>query len=277
MFMVLNADLFCAFDTIKHRKTHNSSWQAGTKGSFMKSFKLWVVGCLLLGLPFTIFAQKKHWEASATFGAMNYYGDLTAPFFTIKEIRAGGQFSLRRYFDREHALRLNVMYGSLSGADHNFDRNYLRNNSFDGKMTEIAFLGEKDFKGQKRFSSRHGYQKMSSLYMYAGASVGHFDPTVTYGNPDSGDKKIDYIKWHLGMPVGGGLRVDLNQKIVLEFEVSYRFTISDFLDGTQASGNAYKNDGYTFGGVSLGYRLFDKEKPAVEKKTKAQLRAEGQQ
>ncbi len=242
----------------------------------MKSFKLLVVGCLILSLPLTIFSQKKHWEISAAFGAMNYYGDLTPPLFTIKEIHAGGQFSIRRYFDREHAIRLNLLHGGLSGADRNFDRNFLRNNSFDGRLSEIAILGEKDFRGRKRYNAKHGYQKMNSFYMFAGASVAHFDPNVTYGDTESSDKQIEYINWHIGMPLGGGFRVDLNQKIVLEFEVSYRFTISDFLDGTQASGNAYKNDAYTFAGVNLGYRLFDKEKPEGEKKTKAQLKAEEQ-
>jgi hypothetical protein len=42
--------------------------------------------------------------------------------------------------------------------------------------------------------------------------------------------------------------------------LSYRFTVSDFLDGTQVSGNAYNNDSYTFGGISAGYRFIDKPK-----------------
>jgi hypothetical protein len=223
--------------------------------------------CLVLVLPVGSFAQK-HWEVSATVGAMNYYGDLTPPLFTIKEVHAGGQLSVRRYFNREHAVRFNVLHGVLSGDDHNFDRNYLRGNRFTGKMTEVSLLGEFDVKGRKRFSKKHGYQKTNSLYFFGGASVAYFDPKVTYGAADSKDKDIDYVNWHIGMPIGGGLRVDANERLVFGLELAYRFTISDFLDGTQASGNAYKNDSYTFGGVSVGYRFFGKEKQEEATETK---------
>jgi OmpA-OmpF porin, OOP family len=243
----------------------------------MKSFKLLIFGCCLLAMPIFVFAQKKYWEASATIGAMNYYGDLTPPVFTIKEIHAGGQLSIRRFFDREHALRINILHGKLSGNDRNFDRNYLRNNSFDGSLTEIAFLGEKDFKGRKRFSSKLGYQKTNSFYLFGGGSVAYFNPNVRYGDLYEGDKNVEYVNWHIGMPIGGGFRIDASEKLVFSLELGYRFTISDFLDGTQATGNAYKNDSYTFGGVSVGYRFFDKEKPKEEVKTKAQKRAEKQQ
>lgn len=195
---------------------------------------------------------------------MNYYGDLTPPLFTVKEVFFGGQLSARRYFDREHAIRVNILHGKLAGNDHNFDRNYLRGNNFEGRLTEFSIMGELDFKGRKRFSTRHGYEKMASLYMFGGGSVAHFDPTVHYGSVDSKDADLDYIKWHVGMPIGGGVKIDVNEKLVIGLELSYRFTISDFLDGTQASGNAYNNDSYTFGGISIGYRIFDKAKKVEE-------------
>lgn len=240
----------------------------------MKAVKAALLGLAILALPIFSFSQK-HWEFSLMPGAMNYYGDLTPPLFTVKEVHFGAQFGIRRYFDRAHALRLNVLHGALSGDDHNFDRNYLRGNSFSGKMTEISILGELDSKGLKRFSSRKGYNKTNSLFFFAGASVAHFNPKVIYGELNSKDYDIDYVKWHLGMPIGGGLRVDANKHLVVAIEVGYRFTISDFLDGTQASGNAYANDSYAFGGVSIGYRIFDKEKPKEVPTDKAKERALG--
>ncbi len=232
----------------------------------MKSSKLIAVGCFLLLFP-VLSQGQKFWEISAAPGLMNYYGDLTPPLFTVKEVFLGGQLSVRRYFDREHAIRVNILHGKLAGNDLNFDRNYLRGNSFEGRLTEFSVMGELDFKGRKRFSTRHGYEKMASLYLFGGGSVAYFDPTVHYGSVDSKDADLDYIKWHIGMPIGGGVKIDVNKKLVIGLELSYRFTISDFLDGTQASGNAYKNDSYTFGGVSIGYRFFDKAKE-VEAPTK---------
>ena len=111
--------------------------------------------------------------------------------------------------------------------------------------------------------------------MFGGGSVAYFEPKVAYGSADSKDIGVDYIKWHIGMPIGGGVRIDVNEKIVFGLELSYRFTISDFLDGTQASGNAYKNDSYTFGGIWIGYRFFDKAMETKEvKKKKGKVRQE---
>ena len=221
-----------------------------------------IAGCLLFALPIFSFSQK-HWEVGITPGVMNYYGDLTAPLFTVKEVFAGGQISVRRYFDREHAIRVNILHGKLAGDDHNFDRNYERGNKFEGLLTEFSVMGELDFKGRKRFSSSNDYQKMASLYLFGGGSVAYFNPTVHYGSIESKDADLDYINWHVGMPIGGGVRIDANERLVFGLELSYHFTISDFLDGTQASGNAYKNDSYTFGGISVGYRFFDKAKEAA--------------
>lgn len=228
-------------------------------GTRMKKTRLTLAVFALFLLPAFSFSQK-YWEVSASPGLMNYYGDLTPPLFTIKEVYLGGQVNVRYFFDREHAVRLNLLRGSLAGDDRNFDRNYLRGNSFSGQLTEVAIMGEKDFKGRKRFSTRTGYHKMSSLYLFAGGSLAYFNPTVHYGTPNNEDVNEEFQKWHIGMPIGGGVRIDASEKLVFGLELGYRFTISDFLDGTQASGNAFQNDSYTFGGVSVGYRFIRKPK-----------------
>lgn len=233
----------------------------------MKSTKLILAACLLFMLPVFSMAQK-FWEVNVSPGLMNYYGDLTPPLFTVKEVNFGGQISARRYFDREHAIRVNILHGKLAGDDHNFDKNYLRGNSFEGQLTEFALMGELDLKGKKRFSTRFGYERMASLYLFGGGSIAYFNPKVNYGIKNNDDVEIDYIKWHIGMPIGGGVKIDLNEKIIIGLELSYRFTISDFLDGTQATGNAFRNDSYTFGGVSVGYRFFDRKKEKKEEPEK---------
>jgi OmpA-OmpF porin, OOP family len=238
----------------------------------MKSSKLFIAACILLAMPVLSFSQK-YWEVSVGGGLMNYYGDLTPPLFTLKEVHPGGQLSVRRYFDRQHAVRVNILHGTLTGNDRNFDRNYLRGNSFVGRLTEVSVLGEFDIKGRKRFSAKLGYQKTSSPYFFGGASMAYSNPVARYGQADSGDADKDYIDWHVGMPVGGGFRFDLKQNIVLSIELGYRFTISDYLDGTQATGNAYKNDSYTFGGIQIGYRFYDKEKEEEKPMEKAKERA----
>lgn len=236
-------------------------------GTRMKKTRLTIAALLLFLLPVLSFSQK-HWEISASPGLMNYYGDLTPPLFTVKEVFLGGQVNARYFFDREHAIRLNLLRGSLAGDDRNFDRNYLRGNSFSGQLTEVALIGELDFKGRQRFSTRTGFHKMSSLYLFAGGSLAYFNPTVHYGTFITGDLDMEFQKWHIGMPIGGGVRIDANNKLVFGLELGYRFTISDYLDGTQASGNVYQNDSYSFGGVSVGYRFLGKTKAKQAEKIK---------
>jgi opacity protein-like surface antigen len=100
-----------------------------------------------------------------------------------------------------------------------------------------------------------------SPYLTGGIGLAFSDPDVTYGQPDSPDAGIDYHKLSIALPMGGGVKFDASEKVVLGLELGIRFTFSDYLDGTQASGNAYKNDSYTFVGVWGAYRF---SKPAEE-------------
>ncbi len=208
----------------------------------------------LLVLPFVGFTQK-YWEVGLTPGAMVYFGDLTVPRVTMKETHVAGQINIKRYFDREHALRLNVVHGTIAGSDFNYDRNSVRGNQFVGKLTEFSLMGELDLKGRKRYSKKFDYHRTHSPYIMVGIAGTYCDPEMTYGQPDNADIAIDYPAWHFAMPIGGGFKLDLSEKIFIGAEFGMRFTLSDYLDGTQASGNAFKNDSYAFGGLSMGYRF----------------------
>ncbi|MBK8564871.1 MAG: hypothetical protein IPN76_16420 [Saprospiraceae bacterium] len=208
----------------------------------------------LLSLPFMAFSQK-YWEIGLTPGAMVYYGDLTVPHVTFKETHLGGQLNIKRYFDREHALRMNVLHGTIAGSDYNYDRNSDRGNEFVGRLTEFSLMGELDLKGRKRYSKKMDFQRTLSPYIMAGIAGAYCKPEVTYGQPENKDLAVEYPAWHFALPVGGGVKMDLSEHIFLGAELGLRVTLSDYLDGTQASGNAYKNDSYAFGGLTMGYRF----------------------
>ncbi len=208
----------------------------------------------LISLPFLAFSQK-YWEFGLTPGAMVYYGDLTVPHVTLMETNLSGQFSIKRYFDREHAVRLNVLHGTIAGSDYNYDRNSERGNEFVGKLTEFSIMGELDLKGRKRYSKKMDFQRTLSPCIIAGIAGVYCKPEVTYGQPENKDLAINYPAWHFALPIGGGIKMDISEKIFLGAEFGLRITLSDYLDGTQASGNAYKNDSYAFGGLTLGYRF----------------------
>ncbi len=209
---------------------------------------------VLLALPMLGFSQN-YWEVTLSPGGIVYFGDLTVPDVTFQQTHLGGQLSVKRYYHGEHAIRINALYGTISGADKNYDRNSLRNNSFEGQLAEFSLMGELDLKGRKRYTKKLGYQRTFSPYLLAGFSGIYCKPEVTYGQPDSKDLNVDYPSWHFGMPVGGGVKFDTNERLFFGLEFGLRLTLSDYLDGTQASGNAYKNDSFAFGGLMAGYRF----------------------
>lgn len=226
----------------------------------MKSVNKNYVGLGLLFLPFFSFCQK-YWEASLSPGASVYYGDLTVPDVTFRETHLALQLGIKRYFNGQDAIRLNVLHGTISGDDNNYPSHQGRGNKFVGKFTEFAVMGEIDLKGRRRFSKKKGYQKTASPYIMFGLSGIHSMPEVTYGQPDSKDIGVDYPAWHFGMPFGAGYKFDVNERIVVGAELGLRLTLSDYLDGTQASGNAYKNDSIFFGGLTVGYRFMKGKRP----------------
>jgi opacity protein-like surface antigen len=235
-----------------------------TKIIVMTSLKNLLAGLVLLFSPLCVFSQD-YWEVSITPGAIVYFGDLTVPNVTFKETHLAGQINIKRYFKGEHALRFNVIHGTISGSDFNYDRLSTRGNSFVGRLTEFSLMGEIDLKGRRRFSKKLGYQRTTSPYVMGGFSGIYSKPDVVYGEPDSKDKGVDYPDWHFGIPVGGGLKFDLNEHVVFGVEVGIHLTLSDYLDGTQASGNSYKNDAIFFGGLTAGYRFMKVKKAAVDK------------
>ena len=97
--------------------------------------------------------------------------------------------------------------------------------------------------------------------MYSKPKV-NFSENAT--NADIRNIEIDKLNrnyWHLEIPFGGGVRYDLNNRLTLGVEGSFRKTFSDFVDGVSYAGNTAKNDWYYTANILLGYR-FDYKRDA---------------
>ncbi len=232
--------------------------QNGDKTTFMKSMNKIVIGLLWLTLP-TLCISQNFFEISLGAGGIVYYGDLTLPDVTFKQMHVGQQLSIKKYFHGEHALRFNMLHGTISGDDNNYKSHASRGNKFSAKLTEFAIMGEIDVRGKKRYTKKAGYNKTWSPYVMFGLSGIYCKPDVSYGQPDSKDLLVNYPDWHFGMPVGGGIKFDVNERILVGAEFGVHLTLSDYLDGTQASGNAYKNDAFFFSSLTVAYRLQSKK------------------
>ncbi len=222
----------------------------------MKTFPWLVKTLLLIAFPCMLSSQS-YWEGSLSYGVSSYYGDMSREFLNSNDINPAVQLGLSRYFDNSHSVRLNFLVGNISGDDRHDEALANRGNSFQATVFEASVIGQYDLIGEQRFSRRVGFKPTFTPYFFVGGGVIFAEPKVTYGNPNNEDAAIDYPVVHIFAPVGGGLKYDLSLKMHIGLQAGIRFTISDYLDGVQASGNAYNNDGYIFAGLTVGYRFID--------------------
>lgn len=220
----------------------------------MKNVLRFIKMLLITFLPFFSEAQA-YWEGTLSYGVMAYYGDMSDELVPTEDLNPGVQLGLQRFFDNKHAIRLNLAYGKITGDDRRTTGSGVSGNAFQANIFEASIIGQIDLIGEERFTRRVGFKKTFTPYFFTGAGVIFAEPDVTYSDPNNDDAVIDYPNVHLFMPVGGGLKYDLSTQMHIGFEIGIRFTASDYLDGVQNSGNAYRNDGYIFSSLTVGYRL----------------------
>jgi outer membrane protein OmpA-like peptidoglycan-associated protein len=208
----------------------------------------------LLFLSFFSFTCFGQWEIGGFLGTSNYQGDVVKPvLFTLKETTGAGGLLLRYHVNEQMALRGNLFYGKISGADDNFDSRGNRGFSFSSPLTEISLVGEYEIFGSRRFKDG-AFKKYVSPYFFAGLGVGLINPKTNFNenvndNPAiissiAKDKAHGFKKTNLVIPLGAGLKFGLTPRVTLGVEIGLRPAFTDHLD-----------DWYVFGGLTLGYRL----------------------
>lgn len=218
----------------------------------------WVSSCLL--------AQYK-WETGVFLGGLNYQGDLVVENGPLlKETHLAGGVFVRRYLYKELAFRLGFNYGTLSGSDYNYPENGGRRNrglSFSTKMAEIAGLLEWEPFGARRYQEAAAFRKIFSPYFFIGVA-GVYQDLQLYQGSKNNDKVLFLASqdWRespkgisLSVPVGVGLKMDVNERTTLGLQLGFGRLFHDFLDGVSLNGNPLEGDLYTFGGLTLSSRL----------------------
>lgn len=216
----------------------------------MKKFSLLL---FVLSLPLLLISQEK-WEGGLFLGYSNYMGEMTEPSFTLNESSPAFGILLRNHLSNNFGLRMNLLYGKLKGDDNNYDRLKGRGASFESSLVEISLMGEYEPFGHRRYGENGSFNKIVSPYIFAGLGAAFGNPKVQNG------ESVDYSSTYFSMPVGGGIKFDLSQKVNLGFELGGRLSFSDALDGiSEQKGNPDQNDVYFMGGAVLGFRFGDKD------------------
>jgi outer membrane protein OmpA-like peptidoglycan-associated protein/opacity protein-like surface antigen len=222
-----------------------------------------IVLSLFTALTFTLSAQEK-WEGGVFLGISNYMGDMVEPRFTLAQSSPAFGLLLRNHISERFGVRLNLLYGKIKGADENYEElASFRDASFSSSLVEISAMGEYEFLGNKRYSDDGKFNRTVSPYIFAGIGMSFVNPDPDFGATPNAleqlDIDADYSNTHFALPIGIGIRFDLNSKLNLGIEYGQRLSFSDYLDGVKASGDPDNNDIYAFGGLVLGFRFGEKD------------------
>ncbi len=192
-------------------------------------------------------------EVGGGVGAVTYLGDFNSNIF--KELQPMGSLLAKYRFDPRRALALNVSYGQLKGSQRNAKTYYatLTDYSFKTSLVDVGLRFEYNFWPYGTGMEYRGAKRLTP-YIYIGVGM-------TIAKPDKGEAKTTTA---LNVPLGGGVKYKVADRLNLGLEWTIHFTSSDLLDGVkdpygiQSSGLFKNTDCYSQLRVSLTYDLWQK-------------------
>ena len=202
--------------------------------------------------PVTSWAQTEpeyRMEVGAGIGTVTYLGDFNGKIF--REMQPMGSLVAKYRMNPRMALAMNVSYGQLKGSSRNAETYYpsLDNYSFKTSLADVGLRYEYNFWPYGTGQEYRGAQRLTP-YIYIGVGV-------TVAKPNTTAVAVN-------MPLGGGVKYKMADRINLALEWTIHFTNSDELDGIKdpygiKSSGIFKNtDCYSHLRLSLTYDLWAK-------------------
>jgi len=179
-------------------------------------------------------------EFGITVGAAHYFGDLNTRIGLNRPKPALGAF-FRKQFGNYVGLRLSAHYLQVGYSDTYSKNEYqkLRNLSFNSNVWEVALQG--DFNFFKFVPNNRNY--LFTPYITLGVGAFTYDPYAytdgekqflrplgTEGQLVGYKGRKPYSTLAMCIPLGVGFKYNLNEKMNFSFEVTHRFTTTDYLD-----------------------------------------------
>lgn len=179
-------------------------------------------------------------EFGITVGAAHYFGDLNTRAALNRPKPAVGAF-FRKQFGNYIGLRISAHYAQLGYSD-TYSKNEFqktRNLSFNSNIWELALQG--DFNFFKFIPSNPDY--LFTPYITLGVGAFTYDPYAylagkkeflrplgTEGQLIGYNGRKPYSTLAICIPLGVGIKYNISDKVNLSFEVSHRFTNTDYID-----------------------------------------------
>lgn len=188
-------------------------------------------------------------EVGAGIGAVTYLGDFNGNIF--REMQPMGSLLAKYRMNPRMALAMNISYGQLKGSSRNAETYYPGQTDYRFKtsLADIGLRYEYNFWPYGTGREYRGAQRLTP-YIYIGIGV-----TVT---------KPNTTEVAMNMPLGGGIKYKVANRVNMALEWTIHFTSSDELDGIkdpygiQSSGLFKNTDCYSHLRLSLTYDLWAK-------------------
>ncbi len=191
--------------------------------------------CGTLALHQDLLAQKGV-EVGTWAGSAFYFGDLNNLYRFNEPGLCGGLIG-RYNFNSRLSARVQLNYLRLRASDEKSNNSYdrRRNLSFFSDLFELAPALELNF-----FTFTHGSKdQFVTPYMYGGFSVFQFNPKTKYLGKVYALRNLgtegqvvgeEYNAITTAWLVGGGVKLDLNYRWSLNFDIGYRNASNDYID-----------------------------------------------
>ncbi len=179
-------------------------------------------------------------EFGITVGAAHYFGDLNTRAAINRPKPALGAF-FRKQFGNYVGMRISAHYAQLGYSDTYSKNDYqkIRNLSFNTNIWELALQG--DFNFFRFIPNDPDY--MFTPYVTLGVGVFTYDPYAylngkkeflrplgTEGQLIAYNGRKPYSTLAICIPLGVGIKYNISERMNLSFEVTHRFTNTDYLD-----------------------------------------------
>ncbi|MEO6681446.1 MAG: DUF6089 family protein [Ginsengibacter sp.] len=206
-------------------------------------------------------------EFGITAGLAHYFGDLNNRGNLNRPKIALGAF-VRKQFGNYSSVRLSAHYALLGYSDIYSDNSFQirRNLSFNTNIFEIALQGDFNFFKFIPTDPSHSFTPYATL----GVGFFGYDPYAFYNNKKvylrplategegfyKGRKSYGNIA--MCFPIGFGLKYAINEKVNLSFEVTHRFTTTDYIDDVSTTYIGVDKFPSSSGGKSLAAIMQDR-------------------
>ncbi len=214
----------------------------------------------------------KRIEAVLGIGTTNVYSDLggapnaTSLLFikdiTFRSTRPSVYGGLRYRINPRTSVKASFIYGYSKTSDYAGSRNEARGFSSVTQLFEISgnyeyyVLPEFRILRSAAMFNRRGMindYSMLGVYVFSGLGATIYKPELTVV-----PRATDKYKRNLGVtgaiPLGAGFKVIISDKWMFGYEIGYRQSFTDFMDGIQTPWSK-RWDGYWISSINLIYRM----------------------